>query len=145
MLNKILKHTMKVDDCLLWTRCLNTDGYPRMLWEGNANGKVHRIVYQLTHPEEDINGKVIRHTCDNPRCINPEHLLSGSAVDNMNDRDSRFRHGAAKLKPEQVLEIRESFKQNPRLKAPHVARLYGISARTVLSIKHGKHWKNLMT
>lgn len=145
MLENFLKHTQSSGDCLIWIRCFNTDGYPRASWKGNSNGKVHRIVYSLVHPLEDITGKVIRHTCDNPKCINPDHLLSGTNADNMKDRDSRFRHGAAKITPAQVLEIRDMFKQNPKLKSPVVAAQYGISHKTVLSIKHGKHWKHLMT
>ena len=110
----------------------------------DANIKVHRLVYSLTH-DEDITGKVIRHTCDNPKCVNPKHLLSGTPADNMRDRDSRFRHGAAKLSPEQVVEIRRRFAENPKLKSPVIASEYGISSRTVLSIKHGCHWRQLLT
>ena len=40
-----LKHTKENGDCLEWTRCFNTDGYPRCAWNGSSNGKVHRIVY----------------------------------------------------------------------------------------------------
>ena len=109
----------------------------------NTNIKVHRYVYQL-NTGEDITGKVVRHTCDNPKCINPSHLLSGTVADNNSDRDSRFRHGKAKLSPVQVLEIRKRFSENSKLKTPGVAREFGISARTVLSIKNGHHWKHLL-
>lgn len=142
-LSQILQHTTQVDTCLIWNRCLNTDGYPRMAYQGNSNGKVHRIVYELS-TGENIDGKVVRHTCDNPRCINPEHLISGTATDNMRDRDLRFRHGAAKLSPEDVLEIRRRFADNPKLKSPILAQEFHVSSRTILSIKHGTHWKTLL-
>ena len=103
-----LKYTEAVDGCLIWSRALNTDGYPRAVIRGNSNGKVHREVYSLSHPEEDITGLVIRHTCDNPKCINPEHLLSGTNKDNMNDRDTRNR-GHAMFTHDQVREIRSLY------------------------------------
>lgn len=77
--------------CWEWVGCLNSDGYPKVSWKGSANGKGHRIVYSLLHPDEDITGKVIRHTCDNPRCLRPDHLVSGTPSDNMRDRGRRGR------------------------------------------------------
>lgn len=141
----LLKHTKETETgCLEWQRCLNSDGYPRMAIGKNSNIKVHRLIYEIA-TGEDITGKVIRHKCDNPKCINPEHLLSGTMTENMADRDARFRHGAAKLTPEQVIAIRKSFSDNPKLKCPAVAREYGISSSTVHSIKRGYHWKNLLS
>ena len=86
-------------ECWIWHGCLNTDGYPKVMWEGCANGKGHRIVYTMFHPCENITDKVIRHTCDNARCVNPNHLLSGTPTDNMKDRSARGRtHGHVSLK-----------------------------------------------
>lgn len=53
----------------------------------------HRVAYVKHHGLAliDIKGKVVRHTCDNPPCINPEHLLLGTHSDNMKDMWSRGR------------------------------------------------------
>jgi len=83
-----LKHTRQNGECLVWTRCVSSDGYPRAYVRGNPNVKVHREVFF------DVNGfypEVVRHTCDNPRCINPDHLISGSNLDNIRDRVLRGR------------------------------------------------------
>lgn len=83
-----LQYTERVGECLEWIRCFNTDGYPRALVDGNCNGKVHReVFYQVNgyYPE------VVRHSCDNIKCINPSHLLGGSALDNIQDRSVRKR------------------------------------------------------
>lgn len=103
-LQHYLNNTKKVNDCLEWQGCLNTDGYPRVFYNGNSNGKLHRIVYELVY-SEDISGKVIRHTCDNPKCINPVHLISGTPYDNARDRDSRGR-GRAMFSADMIKEIR---------------------------------------
>lgn len=56
-----------------------------------SNIKVHRIVYAHHHGQPDP-GMSIRHTCDNPPCINPDHLVIGTHGDNMRDVRDRGRH-----------------------------------------------------
>jgi hypothetical protein len=90
-LEYLLSLTKSVGDCLEWTRGFNHDGYPRIRVGSNSNGKVHRIVYSL-HTGEDISGLVVRHKCDNPKCINPYHLEVGTYLDNIKDMLSRKRN-----------------------------------------------------
>ena len=107
----LLSYTYQDGECLVWTRCFNTDGYPRASVDGNSNAKVHRVVYELVNgPLEK--GQVVRHTCDNPKCINPAHLLAGTHTDNMRDRDERERHGKSKVTKEQVRMIRDLWDTN---------------------------------
>ena len=134
-LEAILARTKQENECLIWQGCLNSDGYARMLWEGNANGKVHRIVYALS-TGEDIDGKVVRHMCDNPVCINPDHLLVGTPADNMRDRDERERHGMSKITVAEVIDIRESSLTNNEL-----AIIFNLHPTTIASIRNRRHWK----
>ena len=143
-LEVLLSRTIQVGACLEWVGCKNTDGYPKIHWKGNFNAKGHRVVYQLIHPDENLDGKVVRHTCDNPLCINPDHLWSGTPSDNVADRDARFRHGASKLTHEQVLEIDSLFRNKTDLMVKEIAQLYNVDSRTISSIKHKKHWKHLL-
>ena len=82
---------------------------------------LHRLVY-CEHNDctlDDIKGQVIRHTCDNPRCINPKHLLIGTLADNNRDRAERNR--SAKVVPsrqtitdEQIKYIRNNYVKGSR-------------------------------
>lgn len=87
-LNYYLSRTIKIGDCLEWIKCLNSDGYPRVVVNGYANGKAHREVFFLVH---GFYPPVVRHRCDNIKCINPDHLEAGTPVDNMRDRHERKR------------------------------------------------------
>ena len=56
----------------------------------------------------EITQPVLRHTCDNSWCINPDHLIQGTQLDNIQDMESRGRHSKpynAVLNPELVVEI----------------------------------------
>ena len=57
---------------------------------------VHRISYTVSKPDIDISDKLVRHTCDNPSCWNPDHLLDGTQKDNMNDMITRLRRKVGK-------------------------------------------------
>ena len=64
-------------------------GYGRFNWEKCSN-YAHRAAYTLfIGPIERKD--VIRHTCDNRRCVNPAHLLRGTQSDNMRDMMVRGR------------------------------------------------------
>ncbi len=63
------KNTERVDDCIEWTAKRRTDEY------GTFRGMpAHIFSYILAHPDEDIEGLVIRHICRNRPCVKPEHL-----------------------------------------------------------------------
>jgi hypothetical protein len=73
--------------CWEWTGPRDKKGYGR-----GSNGQLaHRIAYSLA--KADPAGKVVCHACDNPPCVNPDHLWLGSVVDNARDavRKGRFK------------------------------------------------------
>ena len=70
-------------------RFFDKDGYPRCRMNGE-NVSASRYVYSMIHGKIE-DGMVIRHKCDNPKCINPLHLEIGTHADNMKDRDERGR------------------------------------------------------
>lgn len=78
--------------CVLWDGRVNDSGYGTRYRRGQS-GLVHRQVY-CDHHNVDLKtiiGLCVRHSCDTPRCINPEHLLLGTHDDNMQDKATRNR------------------------------------------------------
>ena len=140
-LQTILKYTKSNGDCQEWTRCLNTDGYPRAVIDGNNNTKVHRVVYELS-TGLCADGLVIRHTCDNPKCINPKHLMIGTPADNMKDRDTKGRHGLAKITSKEVIAIRELAKLN-KFTQTELGDMFNLNPRTISSLVLGRHWRHV--
>jgi hypothetical protein len=113
------------------------------------NGKhylLHRYIYEQCFGivSSDL---VVRHKCDNPTCINPEHLELGTFLDNMNDKIIRGRvakgekTGHSKLNESQVRDIRHLLGRGESLKV--ISEKYGISKQNICDIKARRSWKHV--
>lgn len=82
------------NECWPWTGNRKAasvgDGYGRF-WIGQQRVYAHRMSFALTQGEMPTSDVVIRHTCDNPPCVNPRHLLAGTPRDNVRDMVERGR------------------------------------------------------
>lgn len=140
-------------NCIIWTGYKDRAGYGTVHHDGKLR-KAHRIAYCQANniSIETINGLCVRHTCDNPSCVNPEHLLLGTGKQNVADRIVRNRshhpngakNNAVKLTREQVEEIRAKY--IPRKKgfnAESLAKEYGVSPTWIGRIVAGSPWKDV--
>jgi len=124
-------------DCILWTKAKNKAGYG-ITWANNKWEYAHRAVAKAKK------GEVVMHSCDNPSCVNPEHLIIGTHKQNSFDMVRKNRQakgeqaGNSKLTQEQVTEIR---KLKQKLSSRKVASLFSISKTNVLDIWNNKIWK----
>lgn len=106
---------------------------------------LHRAMYCKHYGAKvaEIDGLVVMHTCDNPRCINPKHLKLGTGLDNVKDRQSKGRN-YTKLTREQVVFIRENYKPyDKQFGSAALARMFGVDASTVNRAANGIGWEGL--
>ncbi len=98
----------KTSTCWIWTASKRAKGYGAYVWANDAGnivqGRAHRFSYVLFYgpiPE----GVCVLHTCDNPACVNPEHLWLGSNADNNKDMCLKGRHvsGGTRLRERGLL------------------------------------------
>lgn len=140
------------DECWEWQRSRCTDGYGQ-LWLGQGIGfaGTHRISWFIRNGPIPPGG-VVMHSCDNPPCCNPKHLILGTHKKNAHDaiRKGRFvftkpafgeGHAQHKLTDSEVREIRRLYLLT---KACHeIGEQFGVSAAQIHRLGTFKRWKHL--
>lgn len=145
--NKAKKLEFEIDEngCFNVTSHVADDkdrGHTKFQINGNRV-HIHRHIYEECFGEIE-DGLVVRHTCDNGKCVNPEHLMLGTQRDNiqdMIDRDRNSFYKNTKLDIEKVREIKVRLKNGEHPK--DICLDYGVSKQTISLIKKGKSWKNV--
>jgi len=147
---KFLEWNINENNCFIvtshfcsWSEDRNSYHYPAIrVFGGKSKQRLSRYIYEQCFGEVSPD-LVIRHKCDDPRCINPEHLELGTQQDNVRDIFKRCRRTYwsgenSKLTESQVKEIIGSSKTQ-RV----IANEYGISISHVSNIKRRKAWTHL--
>lgn len=86
-----MKKVNKTETCWLWTASLTTRGYGQFQVGTLKSPKIrqaHRVSYEI-YKGQIPEGHHILHSCDNRICVNPEHLRTGTNLDNVRDRVMR--------------------------------------------------------
>jgi len=133
-------------DCWEWTGYKDELGRGQFhVWKEKTY-RVHRFMYEL------VNGKIpdgmcVCHECDNPSCVNPDHLFLGTHQDNMMDMNSKGRHAkgeqvkSSKLTDDDVIEIRKLYSLG--YLQGYIAGRFGISAGNVSEIVNNILWRHI--
>lgn len=133
------------DECWPWTGAYAGGRYG-LFWKDGKNLGAHRVAYELSTGQDPV-GRVVRHRCDTPGCVNPAHLEIGTYADNSRDMVARSRHRVgedhhkAKLTPEKVREIRRRAAAGETRAA--LAREFGISHTAATYIVTRRNWKHV--
>jgi hypothetical protein len=142
------------DACWLWAGPRQKAGYGEIN-RGNKVLLAHRVSYEkFVGPIPD--GMNLLHTCDNPPCIRPDHLVPGTQGDNMRDakRKGRLRsgrtpgesHPSAKLTNDAVRAIRSEQRRCDESENAFYVRLanrFGASRTTVRAVRLGRVWRHV--
>lgn len=144
------------DECWEWTAAKNRDrGYGMF----SINGKMyyaHRIVWMWTNQLQIPDGMCILHHCDNPSCVNPNHLFLGTHADNTQDSYNKGRstqqgvnNSRSKLTREQVVIIKKSAAKanlergNKTAFYKRWSDKFGISQGAVRAILDNRSWTHI--
>jgi len=139
----------KTETCWIWTGCKNNKGYGQFSISSGRIG-AHRFSWKI-HNTLSYDGLFVCHKCDNPSCVNPDHLFLGTALDNNRDRIIKGRskpargeaHGSAKLTERSVREIRLKYAEG-RASYRALKNEYGVSIPVICYIIKRKIWSHLL-
>lgn len=144
-LQDILAHTKRNEktNCLEW-QLSKDEGYAK--WRVNQKKiTVSRLVCELIYGKPE-DGWLALHSCDNPPCLNPDHLRWGTMADNNQDKIDRARlkgerHPRAKYTNAQILEVKKMIASGAS--TIEVCEQFGMSKETYFGIKSGRDWQNV--
>lgn len=135
--------TSNPNGCWEWTAYSTQAGYGQFAnWYGKT-AYAHRISYEIANnaiTKKDI----VCHSCDNPKCVNPNHLWLGTPQQNLKDRDIKGRQakgiqqGLSKLTETQVLDIRTK-----SMRAIDYAKKYRVDITNIYQIQNRETWKHI--
>lgn len=155
------------NECWEWNGWMAANGYGGVDYRGKRY-KAHRMSYMLSKGEIQ-QGLFVCHTCDNRKCVNPNHLWLGTREENMQDcirkrrgawdtKPERMPHGErhwmnlyperrfygtknvnCRLNEELVVEIRSLYGHSGNT-IPSLAKKFNVSKATIHRVIKGKVW-----
>lgn len=145
------------DKCWIWKGAKTAAGYgtimsePRRRSAENRTLLAHRVSYMIHHGNP---GRLfVCHRCDNPPCVNPNHLFAGTQSDNMRDCRKKERtidftspgkrrrgdeHWKAKLTTADVISIREARRTGTPISV--LGNIHGVDKSTIARVSRGDSW-----
>lgn len=154
---------MKLIDPLFWSKVIETPsgcwewqgalekkgyGHVRRRAVHSSPLRAHRYAYYLKHGKFPEN--LCCHTCDNPPCVNPDHLYDGTSLENSRDRVNRGRvkmppsqgslNGNSKLTEQDVQSIKKSLSIESNV---NIAKRFNVTHQLISAIRVGRIWSHV--
>lgn len=139
-----------IEDCWLWSGYLDKDRYGELYIDSKniKHIRSHRFSWEYFIGQIPVD-KQILHKCDNPPCVNPNHLFIGTQQDNKNDEISKKRHafgqkqGASILTDNDVKKIIEETLIRKHISIFDIANAYNVHHSTINNIIQEYRWTHV--
>lgn len=138
-------------ECWEWIAYTHPKGYGQICHNGKPK-RAHRVSWEI-HYGEIPDGVCVLHRCDNPSCVNPEHLWLGTNLDNMRDMINKGRdvhespqvginHWNSKLDENKVIKIRKLY-STKKCRYIDLAKMFGVHKVTIGDIVRRTTWTHV--
>jgi hypothetical protein len=144
-------HPEPMSGCWLWGGCIDSKGYGQIRRGANTLGVAQATAVSLGLRGVVVPaGMVVCHRCDNPPCVNPDHLFIGTHKDNSDDKIRKGRgnpvkgvgHYQARITDSDVISIRRAYKGGATLK--ELSATYGLNTSAIGHVVVGRTWKHVL-
>lgn len=130
--------------CWIWTAGRIRPGSHGTFYLG-GHATAHRVAWMLERGPIP-SGACVLHRCDNPPCVNPDHLFLGTQADNVADMDAKGRRASRRIMCVSMSKLTEADARAIRCSREPtrvLVKRYGISDSAVRQIRNGRSWKHL--
>lgn len=143
------------NECWPWCGTVLKKDNRGILYFDGRNHLAPRVSWFIHNGEWPAKGIFVCHACDNPNCVNPDHLWLGTCGDNTRDAAAKKRlwsqkpgystrgsaHGQSKLTEADVLTIREMRQSGMAIRK--IAAKFGMTYTPIWEILSGKGWSHV--
>lgn len=140
LIERFISRVTKAGDCWVWCGSKAPGGYGQLSVGGKLQ-RANRVSWRLFRGEIP-KGLHVLHRCDNPPCVNPEHLFLGTHGDNVRDMFSKGRGKFTRIPPKLTEDQVTKIYSDDRI-YKEIAKDYGVDPSTICDIKRRKSWKKL--